>query len=214
MIEIHGRGFMNNLSVIYHMKQMIERSIQGAVAKGAHELMRDMREGLRDQSPGGKPIKPLSPMTIALRSMPRMGTKAAANKTLKKAGKVGTKALIRHGDLLRSIKAERSGSESWTVGVHRGARGKKTGADMANIAAIQNYGSEHTVTVTEKMRRFSMVLMSMGILKAPWRVGQVMKIKIPPRPFLTDAYDYWGKSANEAFAKRLAEVAARVRGMR
>lgn len=212
MFEIHGRGFMNNLSVIYHMKQMIERSIQSAVSQGAHELMREMREDLRDQAPGGKKLQALSEMTKALRKMPRQGTKAAESKTMKKVG--GTKALIHHGDLLRSIKAEQTGAEAWTVGVHRGARGAKSGADMVSIAAVQNYGSEHTVTVTEKMRRFSMVLVSLGILNAPWKVGSTFHIKIPARPFLTDAYEYWSKSAHKKFSNRLEEVAMRVRGMR
>lgn len=83
---------------------------------------------------------------------------------------------------------------------------------MEDIAAIQEYGTKtYSVTVTKKMRNFSLVLMSAGILKAPWKVGSKLRRRIPPRPFLRPAYDEWNKGADERFRARVSIGIAGVR---
>jgi hypothetical protein len=56
------------------------------------------------------------------------------------------------------------------------------------------------------MARFSLFLLSMGILKAPWKVGQVLRKKTPARPFLRPAHEMWLTTANERFVTRLAQI--------
>ena len=110
-----------------------------------------------------------------------------------------TKALIDHGDMLRSIHTEKVTAAHFTVGVHKGARDKQ-GKSMDLIAAVHEYGSRHyTMTVTVKMARFSRFLCVMGVLRVPWRVGQVLKRKVPARPFLRPAHAQWEPGAGERF---------------
>src|SRR5687767_1020713 len=54
----------------------------------------EIQRGIRDQAPGGKTFRPLSPYTLAIRQFLRFKSE---------------KALIQHQDLLRSIKVERVG---------------------------------------------------------------------------------------------------------
>lgn len=201
MIRIKTKGLMASMTAASRIGAQVEKGIQNAVAQGAHELRREMMEGLRNQSPGGKTILPLSDMTIALRGLPQKGAK---NQKLKKGT---TKALIRHGDLIRSINVEKQSPENYTVGVHRGAKGKKSGKDMVNIAEVHEYGTkQYTQVVTPKMAKFSRFLVVMGILNVPWRIGQILRKRIPPRPFLRPAHQVWMHTANERFVTRLAQT--------
>jgi len=201
MIRIKTKGLMSSMAAASRMGAQVERGIQSAIAQGAHELRREMMEGLRNQAPGGNTILPLSPMTIALRRLPQKGAKS---QTLKQGS---TKALIRHGDLIRSINVEKNTPEDYTVGVHRGAKGKKSGKDMVNIAAIHEYGTKsYTQVVTPKMAAFSRYLVVMGILHVPWKIGQMLRKKIPARPFLRPAHKVWSTTANERFVTRLAQT--------
>ncbi len=176
------------------MAQAIDR----AVGQEAVLLRRVMVEGLRDQAPGGRKFLPLSPMTIALRKLPRKDSKTG------RARRGSSKVLIYSGDLLGSIAAKRDGWAAWTVGVHRGARGKD-GRDLVNIAAIHEGGTRsYTITVTPKMHKFSIFLMLQGVLRAPWRVGARMVHQIPARPFLRPAWEAWEKHADERFVARVA----------
>jgi hypothetical protein len=178
--------------------QRMHAAIERATAQEAQLLRRVIVQGLRDQAPGGHAIRPLSPMTIALRKLPRKGSKSGA------ARRGSTKALINNADLLGSINDQRRGYAWHTVGVHRGARGRD-GRDLVNIAAIHEYGTrKYTITVTPKMHRFSIFLMAQGILQAPWPVGKVLQHQVPARPFLHPGYNQWGEEADERFIARVA----------
>jgi hypothetical protein len=200
----------------------------GAINKITHQeanLLRAlMVKGLRDQAPGGKRIKPVSAMTRMLRGLPKSKKiKKAATHKAKFIGPIregerrgnkrrkvtrvklgSSKALIVTGDLMRSIHTKKHARSNYTVGVHRGTRGTKSGKDMRNIAAIHEGGTrKYTVTVTEKMRRFSMFLFMMGVILAPWKVGQKLKRQIPARPFLEPAHDLWESAVAFRFHKKL-----------
>jgi hypothetical protein len=178
--------------------QRMRGAIDRATAQEAQLLRRVIVQGLRDQAPGGKAIRPLSPMTIALRKLPRKSSKSGA------ARRGSTKSLINNGDLLGSVNDRRAGYAWHTVGVHRGERGRD-GRDLVNIAAIHEYGTrKYTITVTPKMHRFSIFLMMQGVLKAPWPVGKVLQHQVPARPFLRPGYNQWGEDADERFLARVA----------
>lgn len=179
--------------------KMIVAALNGAVttmvAREAFMLSNNIKGGLFNQSPGGKRLLPLKQSTIKLR-----GIQTSVD------SKPGSKALIHTGSLVNSVKARKVSSFHYTAGVHRNARNKK-GKSLSDIALIHENGTRtYTVTVTEKMRRFSFVLMRFGLLQAPWRVGQKLTRKIPPRPFLNPAHDFWEKDAENRFALGLAAI--------
>lgn len=89
--------------------------------KLAHELRRDIVTGIRKQAPGGLQFKPLADST--------------------KAMKGSSKALIDHGDLIRSVNVTKLGSLSYFVGVHRSVV-SPGGQPMWNIAEIHEFGSK------------------------------------------------------------------------
>lgn len=142
-----------------------------------------------------------------------LARKQKRGRVKKKPRRGPSKALIRHGDLLRSINVEKLSPKHHTVGVHRGAKGRKSGKDMMNIAEIQEYGTkQYSQTVTVKMAAFSRFLVAMGVLYAPWKVGQVLRKQTPARPFLRPAYELWSLTANERFVTRLAQAGLTIRG--
>jgi len=172
----------------------VKRAISTVLFGEASLLSNYMKKGLRDQQPGGRPMMPLSKMTIQLRGF-RI-----------KRGPTHTKALIDSGSMIDSICARKRTWYRYTVGVHRNAK-SKDGRDLVNIAAVHEYGSRpYTVTVTPKMRRFSIALMMAGILKVPWRVGQELHRQIPARPFLNPAHDEWSKGAEFRFSRDVAKI--------
>lgn len=143
----------------------------------------------------------------------RMSRKAGRKRKHRKPrlGATSSKALINSGDLLRSITV-RGGNLHYTVGVHRGARGKK-GNDLVNIASIHEYGTkQYTVTVSGRMARFSRFLTMMGILGAPWKVGQTLRRKVPARPFLRPGRILWERDASDLFARRIAAAGGFLEG--
>lgn len=180
------------------MAKRMGKAINTAVAQEAQALRNTIVKGLRDQAPGGTKILPLSPMTIALRKLPRKGAKS---------GKRGsTKALIYGGDLIGSVNSKKEQENWYTVGVHREAR-SRDGKSLSNIAIIQEKGTRaYRITVTPKMHRFSIFLMMQGILHAPWPVGKTLTCKIPARPFLEPAHVEWEEGVEKRFQGRIDEA--------
>ncbi|MCP4568956.1 MAG: hypothetical protein GY841_15380 [FCB group bacterium] len=172
----------------------INRAVSTVLAHEAFRLSNGIKTGLIEQRPGGKQIRPLKRSTILLRGIRTGG------------GKPGTKALIHSGAMVNSVTAKRRNRFHYTAGVHRNAR-SKDGKSLSNIAAIHEGGTKtYTVTVTEKMRRFSFVLMKFGILRAPWRIGQQLKRKIEARPWLGPAHEEWEKEADYRFTVALGAI--------
>jgi hypothetical protein len=184
-------------------KRRIPAAMNKITLQEANLLRAMMVKGLVSQSPGGEKIKPIKASTRMLRALPKSGK--TKRKGPAKSAKLGSsKALIHRGDLLRSIHTKKHTGSSYTSGVHRGTRGNKSGKDMKNIAEIHEGGTKkYTVTVTEKMRKFSIFLFMMGVILAPWKVGQKLKRKIPARPFLEPAHDQWEPGASHRFSKNI-----------
>lgn len=176
------------------MVSSVSAAVSIVLAKEAFRLSNEMKNGLIAQRPGGKPILPLSRMTILLRGF-RI-----------KRGPTHTKALIDSGSMVDAVEARRKSKFHYTAGVHRNVR-SKDGKSLVDIARIHEYGTKvYTVTVTPKMHRFSIALYIAGILNAPWRIGQKLRRKIPARPWLNPAKDVWEKKADERFSVELGAV--------
>lgn len=187
----------NSTPTLEEYKMMVGSVSRGVSAVLAHEAFRlsnEMKNGLISQRPGGKPIRPLSRMTILLRGF-RI-----------KRGPTHTKALIDSASMVNAVEARRRSNFHYTAGVHRNVR-SQDGKNLVDIAKVHEYGSRaYTVTVTPKMHRFSIALYLAGILKAPWRVGQKLKRKIPARPWLNPAKDVWEQGADERFTVELGAI--------
>jgi hypothetical protein len=171
------------------------RSFVGPLGKGERRARKG--EKFTPKSANVKARRFIGPLMPGQR---RLGKKETA------VGKSGsTKALIDHGDMMMSIHTEKVTSNHFTVGVHKGARDKQ-GKSLVQIAAVHEYGSRrYSMTVTAKMARFSRFLVVMGVLRVPWHVGQVLKRKVPARPFLRPAHTQWLEGAQDRFNKTLEE---------
>lgn len=108
-----------------NLRRVLQRAAHRAGSYSAGEI----KKGIISQAPGGKPFKPLHPLTVAR--------------------KKSSKALIDHGDLLNSATYRVISPEEILVGVNRTARGKN---GPVNIAALHEYGC--TIAVTPKMRGY------------------------------------------------------------
>ena len=174
--------------------QRLQAAIGTAVRQEAHALRNDIVQGLTSQAPGGEPLKPPSPLTIAARQLEGFG---------------GTKALIVRGDLRNSITVVKQG-ETVFVGVLRSAKAGG-GQSLANVAAIHEFGSRPIVLkLTPKVRRFLHAAFRAAGLDAP--AGDrpstgIAVIKIPARPFLAPVFETFGKPADVSrrFLDRVAQ---------
>lgn len=99
----------------------MDKYIDRSMSKEMQLLKRLMVVGIRKQAPGGIPFKPLAPSTIM--------------------AKGSTKALINHGDLIRSINVKRISSGIYFVGVHKMSKAK-AGKNLANIAEVMEFGTK------------------------------------------------------------------------
>lgn len=130
-------------------------------------------EGIREQSPGGEPFRPLSPITLAIRSF---------------EGFKGKKALLRRGDLRNSILVHKVAGGKTFVGVLRTAR-SKTGKSLINVAELNEYGSRTIVIpITPASSRFyHAALRRAGIESQGKHHGggtPIAIMRIPARPFI------------------------------
>ena len=167
-------------------------SIDAAVREEALRLQREIVLGLRNQAPGGRPIRPLAPTTLAKRQMRRFR---------------GTKALIDRGDLLRSITTEVKDGVAF-VGVSRKAR-TRDGSALVDVAARNELGAAPVaIPLTPKSRRFLFALLAqatgLGGGGGP-RVPGAVVVRTPARPFLRPAFERSRKGAAERFLRRVAK---------
>lgn len=187
------------VSTLLFTQRRLGGALRTAVAQEAHFYRRKIIEGLREQAPGGKRFKPLSPATLAVRRFMGFG---------------GTKALIRTGSLRNSVTVRIVGDGAF-VGILRTARGKN-GQSLANIADIHEHGAgPYLIVMTDKMRRFLAAAFaragllqsgSRGSLGGGSRWG-VLVIRIPPRPFLQPVFDkYGGIVGRERFIQRVVNL--------
>lgn len=169
--------------------QRLQAAIGTAVRQEAHALRNEIVQGLTRQAPGGEPLKPPSPLTIAARELEGFG---------------GTKALIVQGDLRNSITVFVQGDEAF-IGVSRSAR-SKDGASMVDLAKLHEFGGPPVIIpMTPKMRRFLFALLRQAGKEPTGGSGRgVIVVQVPARPFLRPAFDKFREGASRRFLERVA----------
>ena len=169
--------------------QRLQAAIGTAVRQEAHALRNDIVQGLTSQAPGGEPLKPPSPLTIAARQLEGFG---------------GSKALIVRGDLRNSITVIVQGDEAF-IGVSRSAR-SKDGASMVDLAKLHEFGGPPVILpITPKMRRFLFALLRKAGKEPTGGGGRgVIVVQVPARPFLRPAFDKFREGASRRFLERVA----------
>ena len=169
--------------------QRLQAAIGAAVRQEAHALRNEIVQGLTRQAPGGEPLKPPSPLTIAARELEGFG---------------GTKALIVRGDLRNSITVFVQGDEAF-IGVSRSAR-SKDGASMVDLAKLHEFGGPPVIIpMTPKMRRFLFALLRQAGKEPTGGSGRgVIVVQVPARPFLRPAFDKFREGASRRFLERVA----------
>ena len=170
--------------------QRLQAAIGTAVRQEAHALRNEIVQGLTRQAPGGEPLKPPSPLTIAARELEGFG---------------GTKALIVRGDLRNSITVIVQGDEAF-IGVSRSAR-SKDGASMVDLAKLHEFGGPPVIIpMTPKMRRFLFALLRQAGKEPTGGSGRgVIVVQVPARPFLRPAFDKFREGASKRFLERVAK---------
>jgi phage gpG-like protein len=169
--------------------QRLQAAIGTAVRQEAHALRNEIVQGLTSQSPGGEPLKPPSPLTIAARQLEGFG---------------GSKALIVRGDLRNSITVIVQGDEAF-IGVSRSTR-SKDGASMVDLAKLHEFGGPPVIIpMTPKMRRFLFALLRQAGKEPTGGNGRgVIVVQVPARPFLRPAFDKFREGASRRFLERVA----------
>lgn len=176
----------------------LKRAIQKTLLQEALLYKKEIVKGIRKQSPGGKTFQPISDSTKKVR---------------RALGFRGTKALIRTGDLIRSITVVRRRNGVF-IGVPRTAQ-SKSGKPLFELARIHEEGTDpFVIRVTPKMRKFlHATLGARGKKKSRTGGGfagassQIIIIQIPARPFLAPVFAKLGKAsvAGPRVEKRLAK---------
>lgn len=169
--------------------ERLRAAIGTAVRQEAHALRNEIVQGLTRQAPGGEPLKPPSPLTLATRELEGFG---------------GTKALIVRGDLRNSITVVVQGDEAF-IGVSRSAR-SKDGASMVDLAKLHEFGGPPVIIpMTPKMRRFLFALLRQAGKEPTGGSGRgVIVVQVPARPFLRPAFDKFREGASRRFLERVA----------
>ncbi len=168
----------------------LQQAIEKALAQEAHQLRKEIVQGLTKQAPGGTEIKPPSPWTLAKRRL---------------RGFRGSKSLLVAGDLRNSIAVHQNKLEVF-IGISRKARGK-TGDALFDVAKLNEFGSDPIVIpITPAMRAFIAKLKQKG--KIPTKSGAgvgVVVLQIPARPFLRPAFEAFKRGAQQRFLKRVSK---------
>jgi len=168
------------------------QAVEHALFQEAHELRKNIIQGITQQAPGGLPFRPaLSPLTLVARKLKRFG---------------GSKTLMVRADLRNSVAVVAKGCEAF-VGVLRKAR-SRTGGKMVDIAEVQEFGSRPIVIrVTPRMRRFLWAMLRKTGIDQPSRAtgkSRYIVTRVPARPFLRPARDAFVKGLRQRFEQRIA----------
>lgn len=170
--------------------ERLRAAVGTAVRQEAHALRNEVVQGLTQQAPGGEPLKPPSPLTLAARRL---------------AGFGGTKSLLVRGDLRNAISVIVDGDEVF-VGVPRSAR-TSDGRSLVDLAQLHEYGGPPVIIpVTPKMRRYLFVLLREAG-KTPVAGGAsrgAIVVQVPARPFLRPAFARFRLGAERRFLARVA----------
>jgi phage gpG-like protein len=168
----------------------LQTAIGTAVRQEAHALRNEIVQGLTSQAPGGEPLKPPSPLTIAARQLEGFG---------------GSKALIVRGDLRNSITVIVRGDEAF-IGISRSAR-SKDGALMVDLAKLHEFGGPPVIIpMTPKMRRFLFALLRKAGREPTGGSGRgAIVMQVPARPFLRPAFEKFRSGASRRLLERVAK---------
>ncbi|MDP1826652.1 MAG: hypothetical protein Q8L48_25500 [Archangium sp.] len=169
--------------------EKLKSAVETALKQEAHALRNEVVSGLTAQAPGGVPIRPPAPLTLAARQLKGFG---------------GTKSLIVRGDLRNSISVITDGDEVF-VGVLRSAK-SSTGESLVDVAQLQEFGGPPVIIpITPKMRRFLFVLLKRAGVTPTGGSGRgVIVTQVPARPFLRPAFEKFRAGAGRRFLERVA----------
>ncbi len=171
----------------------LKNAIGTAVRQEAELLRKEIVQGITSQAPGGSPIAPPSPLTLAARRL---------------SGFKGSKGLIVRADLRNAVATTVDGDAVF-VGVPRKAKRKK-GEGLVDVAKILEFGAGPIVIpMTPAMRRFLFAAIDKaGITRRPGprAVRGVVVLRIPARPFLRPAFEVFRKNASDRFLRRVAAI--------
>ncbi len=170
--------------------QRLRSAIGVTIRQEAQGLRNEIVQGLTSQAPGGEPIKPPAPLTLAARQLEGFG---------------GTKALLVRGDLRNSITVIVEGDEAF-IGVPRSAR-SSGGESLVDLAQLHEYGGPPVVIpITPKMRRFLFALLRQAGKEPTGGSGRgVVVVQVPARPFLRPAFEKCREGASRRFLERVAQ---------
>ena len=170
--------------------QRLRSAIGVAIRQEAQGLRNEIVQGLTSQAPGGEPIKPPAPLTLAARQLEGFG---------------GTKALLVRGDLRNSITVIVEGDEAF-IGVPRSAR-SSGGESLVDLAQLHEYGGPPVIIpITPKMRRFLFALLRQAGKEPTGGSGRgVIVVQVPARPFLRPAFEKFREGASRRFLERVAQ---------
>lgn len=170
--------------------QRLRSAISVAIRQEAQGLRNEIVQGLTQQAPGGEPLKPPSPLTLAARQLDGFG---------------GTKSLLVRGDLRNSVAVIVEGDEAF-IGVPRSAR-SSGGESLVDLAQLHEYGGPPVIIpITPKMRRFLFALLRQAGKEPTGGSGRgVVVVQVPARPFLRPAFEKFRQGASRRFLERVAQ---------
>ena len=170
--------------------QRLRSAIGVAIRQEAQGLRNEIVQGLTQQAPGGEPLKPPSPLTLAARQLDGFG---------------GTKSLLVRGDLRNSVAVIVEGDEAF-IGVPRSAR-SSGGESLVDLAQLHEYGGPPVIIpITPKMRRFLFALLRQAGKEPTGGSGRgVVVVQVPARPFLRPAFEKFRQGASRRFLERVAQ---------
>lgn len=170
--------------------QRLRSAIGTALRQEAQALRNEIVQGLTSQAPGGEPIRPPAPLTLAARQLEGFG---------------GTKALLVRGDLRNSITVIVEGDEAF-IGVPRSAR-SSGGGSLVDLAQLHEFGGPPVIIpMTPKMRRFLFALLRQAGKEPTGGGGRgAIVVQVPARPFLRPAFEKFRDGASRRFLERVAQ---------
>ena len=169
--------------------ERLQDAVRVALRQEAQVLRNQIVQGLTSQAPGGEPLRPPAPLTLAARELQGFG---------------GTKALVVRGDLRNSIAVIIDGDDVF-IGIRRSARSSE-GERLVNLAELHELGGPPTIVpITPKMRRFLFALLRQAGQVPTGGSGRgVVVVQVPPRPFLRPAFAAYRVGAGRRFLDRVA----------
>lgn len=151
------RMLINNLTPGF------KKALVAAGRKNAKFLIKEIRKGIKMQSPGGEKFTPLHSLTVEEKSK------------LSGVGSVkSNQALIRYGDLYNALAYEIDDDGSFAVGFPKNAV-NSSGENINMIATVMESGI--TISVTDSMRNY------FAFQGRPLK-NSTTHIEVPARPFL------------------------------